>query len=91
MDRTVKIVNKHNIDCHALKNQQAGTWKTCWGPLAFGRWGEPVVIRVRKYGKNGKRYKKWLRFICNDINCHAELHVDCDFVLAQAIKYGEKV
>ena len=90
MDKPIKRINKHHKKCYALENEKSGFWKTCWGPPAFGSWGEPVVHSVRKYGKKGKRIKHWLRFICNDCSCHAELHVDCDFVLAQAIKYGEK-
>jgi len=80
MSAKVKIVGGHIKDCFAVKNASAGVWDTCWGPLAFGRYGDPIVTTTRRYGK-GERHTQWLRFVCNDPNCHAELHIDIDAIL----------
>ncbi len=83
-DKTVKVLGRHRKGCRAVLNEKNGTWDTCWGPLAFGAWGKPVVKTERRYGKKGRAFKTWLRFICNDPQCKAELHVDASFVLSIA-------
>lgn len=83
-DKQVKIVGKHVKGCYALRNERDGTWDTCWGPLSFGGYGDPVVKTWRKYGKKGRVLNTWLRYICNNGGCRAELHVNSDFVLRAA-------
>lgn len=81
-DKLVKVVGKHVKGCFAEKAQREGRWPTCWGPIAWGEHGEPVVKTWRKYGKNGKKLLTWVRFVCNCGGCPAELHVESDFILA---------
>ena len=80
-DKQVKVVGKHTRGCYALKNEREGVWDTCWGPIAWGHYGEPVVQTWRHYGKNGRKLRTWVRFICNNGGCKAELHVESDFIL----------
>ncbi len=93
-DKLVKVVGKHRKDCAAVRLAKSGSWNTCWGPIAYGEHGEPVVKTWRMYGKNGRALRSWVRFICNDGGCKAELHVEAEFILAAAegrhIKGGEK-
>jgi hypothetical protein len=83
-DRLVKIVGKHAPDCFAVKNSKSGFWPTHWGPIAYGGHGSPVVRTERRYGKNGSKSRYWLRFVCNDTTCTAELHVEQQFILDAA-------
>jgi hypothetical protein len=80
----VKVVGKHVKGCFALKNAGTGFWNTQWGPIAYGRHGHPIVVTERRYGKNGRVYRHWVRFVCNNSECHAELHVEGDFILSAA-------
>lgn len=84
MDKQIKIVGKHRTGCHALALEKKGEWDTCWGPLAYGSYGAPVATTERRYGKKGRAFKYWLRFVCNDAQCKAELHVEADFILSAA-------
>jgi hypothetical protein len=85
--KLVKVVGKHVKGCGALRHAQRGDWDTCWGPLAFGDYGKPIVRTERRYGKNGRVFYTWLRFVCNDTSCKAELHVEVDAVPLWAAKY----
>ncbi len=85
-DKVVKVVGKHVKNCFAVSAKKDGRWNTCWGPVAFGEHGHPTVTTERRYGKNGRRFKTWLRFVCNDPSCKAELHVECEFILETATK-----
>ena len=80
-DRTVKLVGKHIKTCCGKRHERDGSWSSCWGPLAFGDYGDPLKRTERRYGKNGRVFKTWLRYVCNDSDCKAELHVDCDWIL----------
>ena len=88
-DRMVKVVGKHIKDCFAVKNRRSGQWPTEWGPIAYGRYGDPIVCTERRYGKKGVRFRYWLRFICNCGGCPAELHVDSEFILQAAPRYTD--
>lgn len=83
-DRQVKVVGKHLKDCFAVKNVRSGVWNTQWGPIAYGKYGEPVVTTERRYGKRGHVFRHWVRFICNCTGCPAELHVEAAFILEAA-------
>src|SRR3954462_12174308 len=72
-DKMVKVVGKHVKGCFALKNAGTGFWNTQWGPIAYGRHGHPIVVTERRYGKNGRVYRHWVRFVCNNSECRAEL------------------
>lgn len=85
-DKLVKVVGSHIPNCSALKNRKSGLWTTEWGPIAFGEYGDPVVTTKRRYGKNWWAFRYWLRFVCNDPSCRAELHVEKDFILNAAKK-----
>lgn len=80
-DHRVKVVGKHLKNCYAAKAEKAGTWSTCWGPIAYGEHGDATVKTWRKYGKNGRALLTWVRFVCNHVGCPAELHVEADFIL----------
>jgi hypothetical protein len=83
-DRKVKVVGKHVRGCFTMRGRRAGEWPSHWGPLAYGEHGDPVVKTERRYGKNGRKFIHWVRFICNDTSCMAELHVASDFILSAA-------
>jgi hypothetical protein len=68
-DRQVKVVGKHSKDC----------WRE-WGSVAYGKHGEPVIITRRRYGKNGWAMRSWVRVICNNTECKAELHIERKFI-----------
>ena len=93
-ERQFKIVGKHLKDCFARKAELEGRWHTAWGPIAYGKHGAPVVTTERRYGKNGRAFKHWVRFICNCSGCPAELHVLDDFIIgtvrASAQSEGDK-
>ena len=80
-ERKVKLVGKHRKGCRALYFQRTGDRPTCWGPVAFGDYGHPIVTTARRYGKHGRAFKHWLRFVCNDTECRAELHILTDAIL----------
>ena len=84
MDKQVKVVGKHVKGCSAVQQVKLGRWHTCWGPIAWGEYGEPVVKTWRRYGKNGHKLLTWVRFICNNTTCKAELHVEADLILRHA-------
>lgn len=77
-DKTVKIVGRHIKGCAAVRLAKSGEWDTCWGPLAYGDRGDPVIVTERRYGKKGRVFKHWLRYLCNDSDCSAELHICAD-------------
>ena len=77
-----KVVGKHHKNCCAVKNEKSGYWNTCWGPIAYGKHGDPIVRTDRRYGKYGLKSTYWLRYVCNDTNCPAELHVDAESILS---------
>ena len=83
----IKVVGKHHKDCYARRNYINGLWDTCWGPVAYGVHGDPVITTSRNYGK-GRKFTTWLRYVCNDTKCPAELHIDVDYILQLS---GEKV
>ena len=83
-DRLVKQVGKHRKDCFAIKNRKSGQWPTEWGPIAYGDHGAPIVVTERRYGKKGRAFRHWVRFVCNCIGCKAELHVEAKFILRAA-------
>jgi hypothetical protein len=85
-DRTVKVVGKHIKGCAAVREEKAGRWSTCWGPVAWGEYGQPIVRTMRRYGKTGRAMKTWLRYVCNDPDCKAELHVDTDYIVEGVAK-----
>lgn len=89
--RPVKIVGKHCNGCYGVKNMKAGVWPTPWGPLAWGNHGEPTVRTERRYGKLGRVFITWIRYVCNDTKCKAELHVQVDWIIerAQQTKWGK--
>lgn len=89
-DLQVKLVGKHVKGCFAVENVRRRVWETQWGPIAYGKHGDATVGTERRYGKNGRVFKTWLRFVCNDSACRAELHVDGDFILAAAKEYQLK-
>lgn len=86
MDKQVKIVGKHSRNCAGVRLTKEGSWSSPWGPLAFGDYGAPTINTWRKYGKNGRRLLTWMRFVCNDASCKAELHVESKLILRTAIK-----
>jgi len=90
MDKQVKVVGKHVKGCSAVRAVKLGDWDTCWGPIAWGEYGEPVVKTWRKYGKNGKRLLTWVRFVCNNTACKAELHVEADLILRTAERTNDR-
>lgn len=83
-DKTVKVVGRHVKGCWARANEKSGHWETCWGPLAYGEYGDPIVRTERRYGKTGRVFKYWLRYVCNDTKCRAELHVETEAILMWA-------
>jgi hypothetical protein len=85
-DKLAKVVGKHIKGCGAVEQVRLGHWDTCWGPIAYGERGEPVVKTWRKYGKNGQALRTWVRFVCNHVGCKAELHVEADFILSAVKK-----
>jgi len=68
--KRIKVVGKHVKDCDAVRLSRSGDWDTCWGPVAL----------QRRYGKHGRVFHTWLRFVCNDTACKAELHVEVNEV-----------
>lgn len=72
-ERLVKIVGKHANGC----------WRE-WGPIAYGRHGEPVITTRRRSGRNGTAFRTYVRFMCNNTACEAELHVEQRFILNAA-------
>jgi hypothetical protein len=85
-DRQIKVVGKHVKDCAGVRLTRKGDWRSPWGPIAYGDHGSPVIKTWRQYGKNGRALRTWVRFICNDTHCKAELHVEADFILTAAEK-----
>lgn len=67
-----------------MASVKRGDWRYPWGPIAYGEHGEPTVKTWRHYGKKGRTLRTWVRFVCNDHDCKAELHVEADFILAAA-------
>ena len=86
MDKQVIVVGKHRKGCHAVMLEKDGSWDTCWGPIAWGKYGQPIKVTERRYGAKGRVFKYWLRFICNDTSCKAELHVEGRFIWNKAIR-----
>lgn len=81
-----KVAVPHIKECAAVRLTKKGDWSTPWGPVAWGEHGDPVITTERRYGKNGRRFTKWVVFVCNDTACKARLHVSTDFVLTAAEK-----
>lgn len=73
-ERLVKVVGKH----------QRGCWRE-WGPIAYGKHGAPVISTQRRSGRRGTIYRTWVRFLCNNTECKAELHVEQRFILGAAL------
>jgi hypothetical protein len=77
-DKLVKIVGRHVKGCSAVKLEKRGDWDTCWGPIAWGDRGQPIVTTVRKH----RRSLHWVQFLCNNTQCAARLYVEANFILA---------
>ena len=77
---TARLAIKHIKGCRALEYERKGVWRTCWGPMAWGAYGEPIIKTERKYGKVGRRIYTWLVFMCNCMDCPARLHVNVDAI-----------
>ena len=77
---TARLAIKHIKGCRALEYERKGVWRTCWGPMAWGAYGEPIIKTERKYGKVGRRIYTWLVFMCNCTDCPARLHVNVDAI-----------
>lgn len=58
-DRQVKVVGKHRRGCDAKRLAKSGAWSTCWGPVAWGDHGDPLITVERRYGKKGRTFRKW--------------------------------
>ena len=80
-DKDAKIVGLHIAECAEMRSVKNGTRNTCWGPTAWGEYGEPIITTERRYGKNGRVFISWLVFVCNDTECPARLHVRIDAIL----------
>jgi hypothetical protein len=85
----VKVMGKHHAECYACKNEAKGFWQTCWGPVAWGKHGGPITRTERRYGKTGRRSLYWLRYLCNDTKCPAELWIATDWILSHALLKGK--
>lgn len=69
----IKRKNKHIKDCGAVRHVKDGVWKSAWA--------YPKLVWANKYGNETPKrsgYVPWLKIICNDISCHAELWVRND-------------
>lgn len=86
MDKQVKVVGKHVNGCAAVRLAKSGEWSTPWGPIAYGERGNATVNTWRHYGKNGRKLLTWVRFVCNDTDCKAELHVESALILKAATR-----
>lgn len=85
-DKLVKVVGKHVKGCSAVKLEKSGQWDSCWGPIAWGTRGEPIVTTVRK----NRRNLHWVQFLCNSTACKARLYVEANFIL-QAVKQRDDI
>ena len=83
-DVQAKVVVPHIKDCAGVRLTKEGQWHTPWGPIAWGDHGPAVITTERRYGKTGRRYTRWVVFVCNDTGCKARLHITEDAVLQAA-------
>jgi hypothetical protein len=74
----VNIIRKgeHIKDCGAVRQVNLGHWKSVWS--------YPEVVWANKYGNQTPKqrgYIAWLKIVCNDTRCLAEIWVPNDDVI----------
>ena len=89
-DRLVKVVGNHVKGCAGVRLTKEKGWPHPWGPIPWRDGDKPTVSTWRRYGKNGRALKTWVRFVCNDTKCKAELHVEAEFILKAATDDSDK-
>jgi len=81
MNVRTKLMKEHVNGCQALRQVAKGSWSHPWFFVG--------TVNRAKDGTRRGRWHVWLVFLCNDPGCSAEMLINADDVIVNAIEAKE--